>query len=161
MRFAVLMMLVVALLFGAVGCIGLSKDDQAALNRMTIEERDMLAELYAERKAALEHVKAETDKITAKIMDKTITYAEGEEYLKLMKMQSTATFEKISQGITDVKEKFREQKESLEDAGYGKGDMIAGLIISIFGSVLSSLTGVRLWRGSVNNRSGDIGVRAT
>lgn len=157
MRMLMCVVVGLALLFGAVGC--LSKADQDRLNKLSIEEKEVLMALYNERKAALEHVSAETDKVTAKIMDKTITMSEGEQYLKLMDMQSRKTFDKVDQAIKDAKEKYGAARSDLEAKGYGKGEMIAGFVMSVLAAVTGSAGVVRVWRGSTNNRNGDIGVR--
>lgn len=143
------------LLFGAAGCLGLSRIDQDRLARLTTEEKETLEALYRERSAMFRHVETETRKVTDKIMGKTITYSEGEQYLKLLALESKTTFDKVDAAIKMTVERYRQEKADLQAKGYGTGDMIVGLILS----VISSLTGVRLWRGSVNNRAGDIGLK--
>ena len=147
MRTVMLVLLAVALLFGAVGCLGLSVEDQAELNSLTAEEKEVLLALYKERAAMFKHVEDKTKEVTEKIIDKTLTLADGEQYLKLLEMQMSTTVRKVDSAISDAKAKYSAAKVDLQNKGYGGGDILIGLLYSAVGA-LTGMGGTRLSRGA-------------
>ncbi len=155
MRTAILLCVLAMVMFVA-GCIGLSREDQIAYNRLTAEEQEKLSKLYHERSAVFDFIAAETRKIREKVADGTLVMSEGKEYLELLGMEAKVTLDRIVSAVSETKESYSVRRDDLKTKGYGTGDVVVGFIASI----LANLGIVRGWRGSVNDRAGNIGVRS-
>ncbi len=104
----------------------------------------------AEKTKELEKYEDKLAEILDKVNDGTYTVGEGRLFRDEIKEDIKETTE-AAVGFKDTIDKIRAE-------GGGGLDIATGILLSI-GQILANLGIIRFWRGGVNNRAGDIGVR--
>ena len=153
------------------GCV--SVEDQEKINTLVREEKALWEErvraveaLLAEKKDLRDNLKAKVREIREGIDDGTLTAATGKAFIAELRADIADTVSDVNDEIGAIKERFVESQDrirndvkDIESRGNSKIDIVfAGLVSLLTGG--GTLGAARLWRGSVNNRAGDIGARS-
>ncbi len=139
MKTALLVVLLVVVSVSVMGC--LTTQQQSEINRTTLQ--------LAEKIKDLEKYEEALKDIAAQLNAGTIPLAEGK-----------ALYEGVKEDIEDTKETAAEYQaviERIQGEGGSGLDIATGILLSLI-NIGGALLGVRVWRGSVNARMGDIGV---
>lgn len=170
MRTATLIvLLVVGMAVLCSGCV--SVEDQEKIDTLYREEKALWTEriravdaLLAEKKELRDRLKISIAEIRTEVDSGTITYDKSKTFIASIRADIEDTISDVDNEVGAVKERFNESRERIRtDVGdlRAKGNSKVDLV---FAGLLSLLTGggtlgaVRLWRGGVNSRNGNIGA---
>ena len=172
MRTLLLVVALAMLAVCAVGCV--SAQDQEKIDTLVREEKALWTErvraidaLFSEKKELRDMLKIKIGEIRTGIDDGTLTADMGKKFIAELRGDIADTVSDVDNEITAVKERFAESQErirtdvaDLRAKGNSKIDLVfAGLLSLLTGG--GTLGAVRVWRGGVNDRAGDIGVRTS
>lgn len=163
-------MVAVMLLFGVVGCV--SVEDQGKIDTLTREEKALWTErvravesLLGDKKVLRAELKNKIREIRSGVDDGTLTVERGKAFIAELRADIEDTISDVDNEITAIKERFIESRDrigveikDLEAKGNSKLDIMGSILLSLLTGG-GTLGAVRLWRGGVNDRAGDIGVR--
>lgn len=135
MKWALLVVLALAVLFCA-GC--LSKEDQLALNNLTVEQKEKIDALIAERLQAYDLLKSQTEEVKAKVESGAISLKEGTDYIALLHTELQATVDKVNAQIQDTKQSYANERDRLMAKGESKAEYYGGILISMIGAFLGT-----------------------
>ncbi len=139
MKYLMVAMLLV-MVFCMTGCVTTQQNEE--LNRATIK--------LGEKLGKIQDLEDQLIDIVAKVQAGMIPAAEGK-----------ALYENIRGTIKETSESAEEYQSTINRIrGQGASgiDITVAIILNVL-SIAGSLLGVRMWRGGVNNRMGDIGMR--
>ena len=165
-----IVLLAVGLMVLCGGCV--SVEDQAEIDSLMRDEKAAWSEriravdaLLAEKKELVKLLKEKTREVRAAVDAGTLTVAQGQAFLADMRADVDDTISDVDKEADLIKERYKESRDrianqikDLQAKGNSKIDLVfAGLLSLITGG--GTLGAVRLWRGGVNDRSGNIGLR--
>lgn len=169
------LMLVVTLAMLAVCVVGcVSAQDQERIDSLTKEEKVLWSErvraidvLLSEKKELRDALKVKIREIRTGVDDGTLTADKSKKFIAELRADIADTVSDVDNEIAAVKERFSESRErigneidDLYEKGNSKLDIAGAFLLSLLTGG-GTLGAVRLWRGSVNARAGDIGARTS